>query len=313
MQGNHTLGREESRAVRLVDSRDRCKLHIILHYVARLSRPRPLIVPVGCVGEDAAGRTVLTEMASEGMDVSLVSMDRQKPTLNSICFTYPDGDGGNLTFVDTASADVGPADIGAAESLFVEHAGRGIALAAPEVGLAARMALLELATRYRFRRFASFLSAEMAEVHASGMLELVDVLSINSDEAAALVGHGGKQEPSDPVDIVGRAADLLVKTYPALQFCITAGRRGSWVWNGAELVHREPRAVQAVNTAGAGDAHLAGLIMGELRGLGLVAANAFASLLSALSVTSRDTINTDLEADEPALRALIDDMAVKQC
>ena len=36
LDGNHTLGRDESRLGRLLDIRDYCKLHIISHYVARL-------------------------------------------------------------------------------------------------------------------------------------------------------------------------------------------------------------------------------------------------------------------------------------
>ena len=36
LEGNHTLGREESRPGQLLDVRDYCKLHIIIHYVARL-------------------------------------------------------------------------------------------------------------------------------------------------------------------------------------------------------------------------------------------------------------------------------------
>ncbi len=33
LDGNHTLGREESRSGRYLDRRDYCKLHIIAHYV----------------------------------------------------------------------------------------------------------------------------------------------------------------------------------------------------------------------------------------------------------------------------------------
>ena len=36
LQGDHELGRNESRLGELLDSRDYCKLHIALHYIARL-------------------------------------------------------------------------------------------------------------------------------------------------------------------------------------------------------------------------------------------------------------------------------------
>ena len=36
LKGDHELGRNESRLGELLDSRDYCKLHIVLHYIARL-------------------------------------------------------------------------------------------------------------------------------------------------------------------------------------------------------------------------------------------------------------------------------------
>ena len=36
LEGNHTMGRNESRPGRSLDVRDYCKLHIITHYVAKL-------------------------------------------------------------------------------------------------------------------------------------------------------------------------------------------------------------------------------------------------------------------------------------
>lgn len=294
LEGDHTLGREESRAVRLVDTKDRCKLHIILHYVARLADRHVRVVPVGRVGDDAAGRTVLAELISEGMDVTHVTRDHTRPTLSSVCFSYPNGDGGNLTLTDTASSVVGPMDVEATSSLFEGHADRGIVLAAPEVPLAARMALLEAATRHGFSRFASFLSGEIREAHASGVLKLVDVLAINIDEAATLIGAEGTERQAEPAAIVAKMVEMLVDSHPGLTFCVTAGRNGSWVWDGRALHHQPAVVVAAKNTAGAGDSHLAGLILGTIAGFDLVAANERATALSALSVTSQDTINTDV-------------------
>jgi ribokinase len=51
------------------------------------------------------------------------------------------------------------------------------------------------------------------------------------------------------------------------------------------------------NTAGAGDAHLAGLVVATARGILLATANRYAALVCGLKVTSRHTINPDLTAD----------------
>jgi sugar/nucleoside kinase (ribokinase family) len=50
------------------------------------------------------------------------------------------------------------------------------------------------------------------------------------------------------------------------------------------------------STAGAGDAHLAAVVVGLVRGLDLAAANAYAAVVSGLAVTSRHTINAGINA-----------------
>ena len=102
LQGEHELGRNESRLGELLDSRDYCKLHIVLNYIARLmgsaSKPDSFRVwPVGVVGNDETGRQILTEMSAVGMDTRFVRTHHALRTPFSVCFLYPDGSGGNIT------------------------------------------------------------------------------------------------------------------------------------------------------------------------------------------------------------------------
>jgi sugar/nucleoside kinase (ribokinase family) len=60
------------------------------------------------------------------------------------------------------------------------------------------------------------------------------------------------------------------------------------------------------NTAGAGDAHLAGILVGLAAGLSLAEAQELGTLVAALSVTSADTINFDVE--RRSLAALAHDL-----
>ena len=294
LDGNNTLGREESRAASLLDQQDRCKLQDIMHYVKALLGPRVEVMTVGRVGDDEPGRTVLHELHTTGLDASHVQVVRGKPTLFSVCFTYPNGDGGNLTLNDTASAAVSVADIEALRPVFRRHADRGVALAAPEVPLEARRRLLELASEHGFLRVASFLTGEIPAALADGVLELVDVLSVNIDEAAELAGVDTFEEP----EAVARAAiDRLRTGYPQLRVVITAGGRGSWLWDGQQTLHTPSISVPVVNTAGAGDAHVGGLIVGLVGGLGLKEANELATLVSAQKVGCIHTINTDVDMD----------------
>lgn len=294
LEGNHTIGREESRSVQLLAQKDRCKLQDIAHYVARLTDLR--VIPLGRVGNDEAGRLVVAELAREGMDTTKVVTETDLPTLTSYCFLYPNGDGGNLTISRSASSAVCAKDMARSHDDFARYGARAIALAAPEVPLAARQALLELAGRFKALRFASFLTGEIQEAFEGGLLSLVDVLSINIDEASVIADlHEATSAASE--GIVTSAAAKLVHKFPNLRFCITAGPDGNWIYDGRELVHNSGLKVIAVNTAGAGDAHLGGLITATAWGFNLIEANRIATILSAQSVLCLDTINEEITVE----------------
>jgi ribokinase len=297
LDGNATLGREESRAAELLDQRDYCKLHIVCHYIAKLLGAEFPVVPIGRVGHDDAGRLVVADLASVGMDTEYVT-DAALPTLFSVCLLYPDGDGGNVTTSRSASSTVSADDIQRAHPIFERYRHRGVALALPEVPLAARMELLRQAAAHGFLRVAALVSGEVAEARGTGLLDDIDLLAVNIDEARALA-----ERPSNgasPADDVNAAVRELARLNPRMSAVVTAGASGSWAWDGQSLEHAPALPVDVVNTAGAGDAHLAAVVVGLVRGLGLAAANAYAAVVSGLAVTSRHTINPDIDASSVA-------------
>lgn len=294
LSGNHTLGREESRLGRILDRRDYCKLHIITHYVQALLGPRFTTLPIGKVGDDQWGGQLLEEMADVGMTLRHVARLAGEQTLFSFCFVYPDGDGGNMTTDDSASAQVDAATVAAAEADLAAYGARGIALAAPEVPLPARVALLERATCHGLFRVASFNSEEMPLALAPGLLCQVDLLAINIDEAGVAAGI---TPGANPLPVVEAAVQRLCALNPALQLSITAGKQGSWAWDGTRLSHAAPCKVKLVSSAGAGDAHVAGIIAGLTAGLPLSEAQQLGGLVAGLSVTSPHTINTDINRE----------------
>jgi ribokinase len=293
LEGNATLGREESRAAELLDHRDYCKLHIVCHYLATLLDAGFPVVPAGRVGDDDAGRSVRAELASDGIDMGCVTTSAL-PTLFSVCFLYPDGDGGNLTTSRSASSAVCGEDVQRAQPVLERYRDRGIAIALPEVPLAARSQLLRQATANGFLRVAAVVSGEAPEVMASGLLNDVDLLAVNIDEARALGGRSSTG--SSPADDVSGTVRELAQRNPRMSVVVTAGAGGSWAWDGRALEHTPALDVDVVNTAGAGDAHLAAVVAGLVRGLDLAAANAYAAVVSGLAVTSRHTINPDIDA-----------------
>ncbi len=312
LHGNHTLGREESRSGQILDRQDYCKLHIVAHYVGTLLGADFPVLPIGKVGDDEPGRRMLQEMAAAGLDLRHVGVEYGPNTLFSICFLYPDGSGGNLTTADSASARVDPAWVSRAEpdlaALGAGSAIPGMALCMPEVPMASRARLLDLATCYGLYRAASFTSEEVVEARDSGLLAQVDLLAANRDEAAALAAISAER----PVqDIVKAAISVAMEACPSITLSITMGCEGSWTWDGRHLHHVPAHNVPVAGTAGAGDAHLAGTLVGLAAGLVLSEAQELGTLVAAMSVTSPHTINKAI--DGPTLAAFAAALPARPC
>lgn len=294
VRGNTTIGREESRGGRFLDRRDYCKLHIISHYVKVLSDPEFEVIPIGKVGDDDAGRKLLQEMAEVGLDLRYVEVSPGDSTLFSFCFIYPDGSGGNLTTDDSACSKVDSSFVRRAESEFQRLSGHGIALAAPEVPMEARQTLLDLGTRYGLFRAASFTSEEISLALELGILNYVDLLAVNRDEALRLADIHNNTETAR---IVQLAVERAKSVNPRIVVTVTAGAEGSWLWTGESYLHLPAMKVQPVSTAGAGDAHLAGMLVGIAEGMGLAEAHRLGVVVAGLSVTSPHTINKNINRE----------------
>ena len=311
LEGNHDLGRNESRPGRLLDVRDYCKLHIVAQYPTVLLGARedqgPFhVVPVGKVGIDEVGLRLRAEMERAGMDVRFVDALPGRPTLLSVCYQYPDGSGGNVTTIDSAASLVGERDIDAVERWLSPST---MALAAPEVPLAVRRHLLRRATEKGALRVASLTTAEIQEALETGFLSVVDLLSLNEEEAAALVGEPLLPEAPEPV--LRRLGQIAVAAHAGMRLIVTAGARGVFAFDGG-WTHVPTLPVRVVSSAGAGDALLGGVLSGLAVGLafsgttahrGTLASRPLASalelgaLVAAFKVTSPHTIPPDLSLD----------------
>ncbi len=269
LEGNHLLGRNESRPARSLPARDYCKLHIVSHYLSVLLGSRPSrqpfhLVAVGVVGSDQLGMRLLAEMEAVGIDARLVDVVDSRPTLTSVCFTYPDGSGGNISPIDSAAALLTPEAIDRAESYLLAAGRRGIALALPEVPLDARHHLLNLGTRTGAFRVASFTSSEITSDLAAQMLSLVDLVLMNEDEVAAFTG-----QPADGAETaltLQACSDGLSQIQPKATIVVSAGQSGAFAFREGVWDHAPAPAVMVSNTAGAGDALLAGVLAAYIVG-----------------------------------------------
>ncbi len=292
LNGNHTLGREESRGGHFLEIHDYCKQHIILYYVKKLMGPSFSVIPVGKLGDDEPGHLLYDEMIADGFIMKRIEKVPGAATLFSFCFFYPDGSGGNLTTDNSASSLVNSETIEKAESDIRQAGSRGMIVAAPEVPLGARIRLIELGKKYGSFCAASFTSGEMDYVLKNNIIKSIDLLSMNMDEAEATAGM--KSGETSAENIVSESVRRLNELNGSLNIAITAGKEGSWCWDGKNLNKFPAAKVRAVGTAGAGDAFFAGLLCSLSLGLDLFTAQQLATLTAGFSVTSPHTINRDI-------------------
>ncbi len=289
INGDQTLGREESRSGHFLNMRDYCKQHIILHYIKVLLGPSFSVIPIGKLGDDDTGQILFSEMARTGFIMKRIEVVKNVSTLFSFCFTYPDGSGGNLTTDNSASAQVDE-DFIAKAAADIENLGtRGMIIAAPEVPLKARQKLLELGRQNGLFCSASFTTEEINEAYESGMIANADLIAINMDEASAIAGISVNNKDNLPV--IEAAIRKIRISNEKIIVSITGGKQGSWCRDSKELSWFPAVKANAVSTAGAGDAFFAGILCGIALGLSLKDSQQLATLVACMSVTSPHTIH----------------------
>ena len=313
MNHNHTLGRNESRMATLLPYKDFCKQHIIMHYVSVLlgAKPNGLFqsFPIGKVGNDDIGKSLVKKIKAAGMDTRNVTIIDNYSTLFSVCFQYPDNTGGNITTENSASSKVSPEDISRFFREFDLNGAREIILAVPEIPLQTRIKLLEYGRKRGSLNIASVLSSEVNDFVNMHGFEMVDILSINIDEAQSIAQL--IDQPVTSTLIIDACVKTLKEINPGISILITDGPNGSYCYTNNYPEFTPIIEVPVISTAGAGDAFLAGVIAGLCCGLPLCkgpgdhgfsstpfgSAAELGTLLGSFSVTSPDTIHPHADTE----------------
>ena len=304
LEGNQTLGRNESRPGKLLEVRDYCKLHIVSHYVAKLLEKQHFrVVPVGKVGNDAAGKFVMNELSAVGMDTRFVETVTGAPTLFSVCFQYADGCGGNITTNNSAAEQLSAKDLERVEGLISNAT---IAMALPEVSLEVRREFLAMASKAGAFRAASFVLSEIAPAKEQGSLEKLDLLALNESEAGELIGQ--PFTPDEAETFIEACVRFLAVKYPALRLVVSEGKHGAYAVSSGGWNYCATPEVDVASTAGAGDCLLGGILAALARGVPLMdscperknlaerpvnTALEFGVLLASYKVTSPHTIHPE--------------------
>jgi len=230
LEGNHTLGRNESRSGDILPFKDYCKLHIISHYIAVLLGSKTdgsfQVIPIGKVGNDETGRRMYEEMKQSGMVMEYVRTIQDESTLFSVCFQYPDSTGGNITTASSASSKVLPEDIDNFFKDLGKQTEKELILAAPEVPVATRIKLLEYGRLRGSYNTASLLSGEVSEFGQLNGFKLIDLLAVNIDEACSIAGISDQSIETEI--IIQKTLKVLYGVNPDMTVIITAGPKGSY-------------------------------------------------------------------------------------
>lgn len=210
---------------------------------------------VSAVGDDEAGRALLTHAADRGIDVAGVRVRPGRTTARYVALLEP---GGDLTIGaaamdvldDITAADVDAADPAGRTALFCDtNLAAGVLAHALERGRAGRLVAVDAVSTAKVRKLPADLRG-------------LALLCCNTDEAAAFLGAGGA-----PADL---AAGLLAAG--AANVVLTLGADGVVVAGPEGVGHRRAVPAAPVDVTGAGDALVAGTLAALIGGAPLAEA-----------------------------------------
>ena len=227
---------------------------------------------VGRVGDDVFGPMLLQGLKSYGVDVSRVASDPGAPSGTAVILLDADREN-RIVAVYGANMRCDDAQVRQAESALDDA---GCLLLQLEVPLEVSLAAARIA---RQKGVPVILDPAPAAALPDEAYALVDVLTPNQTEAAALVGR-----PVDDVDQGLEAAAELVRRGVGTAI-VKLGERGAVYVSGDLADHVPPFEVEASDTVAAGDAFGAALCVGLAEGRDLAAAVRFASAAGAVAVT----------------------------
>jgi pseudouridine kinase len=137
-------------------------------------------------------------------------------------------------------------------------------------------------------------------VRAKGVIGGFDTLKLNRMEGECLSGiplpspeTSGSGELGDSLD---RAGSYFIDRGVRRVF-ITLGRTGVYFCSGGNRFFMASRQVKPVNTSGGGDAFMAGMIYGTLRGLSDEETAAFAGAMAAITVQSAGAVSPGMSLE----------------
>lgn len=238
---------------------------------------------IGRVGDDPFGRFMAKTLADERVNVTHMRLDPAHRT-STVVVDLDDHGERSFTFMVRPSADLflEPADLptfSAGEWLHV----CSIALSAEPSRSATFQAMADIREAGGYVSFDPNIRPDLwPDENAlrrclEQALQSADVVKLSVEELAFLTGDA---------DVQG-GLNTLMQRCPARLVLVTQGKEGVIAWHQGAVKHYPATPVQCVDTTGAGDAFVAGLLYGLAAGQELVPAIALAQRCGALATTAK--------------------------
>lgn len=244
------------------------------------------VVFVGCVGRDRIGDDGQRWMQDAGVNVNFLR--RSLTTPSGVGFIMLDENGVPAMVTSMgANADLSIADI---EDALAQTPSARVLLTQFEMPIEVALHAARIARRQGLTTIVNPAPAPQAEIEG---LDAAKILTPNETEARMLLGQG----MTGDVDPFEMASQLQART-GAEHVIITLGEKGAVGSNGKETWQVVSRAVDVVDTSGAGDVFCAGLAVGLVEGKDVRDAAEWACAAAALSVTRPGTIPAFPTRDE---------------
>jgi ribokinase len=231
---------------------------------------------VGRVGADEFGRAIRDQLAAEGIDVTHLLDDPDRPTGTAAILVDAAGENA-IVGVPGANLGLTPEDVRTAAGLFTT----GTIVLAP-----CETMIETISEAFRIAHAAGctcVLNPAPARELPADLLSILDVLVPNESELRALTGR-----PTETLDDVTAAAQVLRGRGPRTVI-VTLGPRGALIVGAEGRTHVPGVPVTAVDTSGAGDAFCGALAAYLAEGHSLAEAARRANVVAAKSVTRTGT------------------------
>jgi len=235
---------------------------------------------IGNLGADAFGPLALAALEAEGVDVAGIHVDAAAPTGAGVLLVEPHGHTAFL-IAPGANQTLTPGQLESSLLPLLPHLdGLLFNFESPE------SCLLLAVDMARAQGIPIFVDAGPYRPYSPALWRHAAILTPNAPEAAAITGHAVEDEAS----ALAAARTLLAHGPQAV--VLKLGERGALLVtaDGHAFIPAYP--IQAVDTAGAGDAFTAGLVGAVLRGQTLAAAVRNANACGAVAASRFGTMVT---------------------